>query len=154
MSMYTSHTTRDGDTMMICQMTPSHLINTIRMYCNHMVQAREVLANAGSMDVMTKILANQDCEEIRRQAEQEIRRIDATLSSYVFEAALRGINVSTMLQAAYGRTNSVPRYTLAALAGVNDDKDSDDGDDNVGEQLEHWYEPTLCEDAFDAHNRD
>lgn len=133
--MYKIHTTREGDSMLVCQMTNSHLTNTIKMLCKQMKEARQLLDYSSiSCDPLLGILAPQfNAKAVREKAEGAIRLIHETLPPYVVEAALRGIDCGHLLQEAYGRCEQLPNLQSSkalTLDSCEDDDDDNDDDDN------------------------
>lgn len=137
--MYKIHTTNEGDSMLVCQMTDSHLTNMIRLLCKQMVEARQLLDGGSlSSDPLLGILAPQfNAKAIREKAEGAIRLIHETLPPYVLEASLRGIVLGSLLQAAYGRREQLPN--LSALKMLTSDIcGDDDDDDDDSTQTNQW----------------
>jgi hypothetical protein len=125
--MYEVHTTRDGDQMLIGQMEDSHLFHTIKLHAANIQKAQAALMNSNSMGLMTEILSGADPKQIREQATESIKMSHSRLTPYVCEAALRGMNISPILQQAYGRTSAIPTFsTQFQLNGSDSVDDLDD----------------------------
>lgn len=101
------HTTRDGEKMLIAQMTDQHLSNTISLLCRDIAQAAAVLNQGYQVDPVTQALSGINTESVRAAAEETVRQTHAVLSPYVFEAALRGLRIQHGLQSAYGRSGQI-----------------------------------------------
>lgn len=136
--MYKIHTTREGDSMLVCQMTDSHLTNTVKLFCKQMIEARKLLEGGSlSSDPLLEILAPQfNAKAIRERAESAIKAIHEALPPYVVETALRGIDVGYLLQEAYGRRGQLPNLQVKVL--TLDSEDDDDGDDDM---MTSWESP-------------
>ena len=131
--MYKIHTTSDGDAMLVCQMTDSHLTNMVKLLCKQTVEARALLDGGSlSCDPLLGILAPQfNAKAVREKAESAIRLIHETLPPYVLEASLRGIDLGYLLQAAYGRRGQVPNLQVPKVLTTDRFKEGDDDDDDV-----------------------
>lgn len=118
--MYETHTTKDGETMLICAMDDSHLFNTIRMYTNRMEAARAILQGSlHDQDPLIGIFQPQfSSASLKDQAQKSVKFCHGKLQPYVFEAALRGLNIQDLLQLAYGRSHAVGLQSLALPQGV------------------------------------
>ena len=137
--MYKLHTTSNGDSMLVCQMTDLHLINMIRLLCKQMAEAKKLLDGGPlSSDPLLGILAPQfNAKAVREKAEAAIRLIHETLPPYVLEASLRGIILGHLLQAAYGRSEQLPNLqALKVLTGDSWEDDDDNGDPIT--QTDQW----------------
>ena len=130
--MYKIHTTSDGDSMLVCQMTDRHLTNMVKLLCKQMVEARALL-EGGSLpcDPLLGILAPQfNAKAVREKAESAIKLIHETLPPYVLEASLRGIDLGHLLQAAYGRREQLPNLQAPKVLTIDSCEDDDDDDDD------------------------
>ena len=146
--MYKLHTTSEGDSMLVCQMTDRHLTNTIRLLCKRMVEARALLdraralldSNSLTCDPLLGILAPQfHAKAVREKTESAIKLIHETLPPYVLEAALRGIDLGYLLQAAYGRREQLPNLQVPkVLTGDSCKDDDDDEDANDITRTDQW----------------
>ena len=135
--MYKIHTTSDGDSMLVCQMTDSHLTNMIKLLCKQMVEARALLDGGSiSSDPLLGILAPQfNARAVREKAEAAIRLVHETLPPYVLEASLRGIDLGHLLQAAYGRREQLSSLQVPKV--LTGDSWEDDDDDDIT-QTDQW----------------
>ena len=104
--MQTKHKTSDGSTLFIFEMEDSHLVNTIKIFCNQVSTFRDVLDNPKEMKKSEKILYG-DSLMSESEATNKLASLTDKLAAYVFEAAIRGLNISEMLQVAYGRKTSM-----------------------------------------------
>lgn len=137
--MYKIHTTSEGDAMLVCQMTDRHLTNMIRLLCKQMVDAKQLLDGGSlSSDLLLGILAPQfNAKAVREKAESAIRLIHETLPPYVVEAALRGIVLGPLLQAAYGRREQLPNLQVPKVLTIDSCDDADEDDDDIT-QTDQW----------------
>jgi hypothetical protein len=119
------HTTRDGKKMLIAQMDDSHLCNQINLLCQNFLEARQGIENAKSMDTVTMILSGYTDNGVIERLKETIEHYHNILQPYVFEAALRGIDVSTILQIAYGRTKGLVTLPSLNSATIKDEDDLD-----------------------------
>ena len=104
--MQTKHKTSDGSTLFIFEMEDSHLVNTIKIFCGNISTFREILDNPKEMKKSEKILYG-DSLMSESEAANKLASLTDKLAAYVFEAAIRGLNISEMLQVAYGRKTSM-----------------------------------------------
>lgn len=104
--MNLKHKTKEGITMLIAEMGDEHLLSTINIFCNNINTFREVLDNPKELKKSEKILYGSDTMS-EGEAGSKLLSLTDKLTSYVFEAAVRGLNISNMLQIAYGRKTAV-----------------------------------------------
>lgn len=104
--MNLKHKTKEGVTMLIAEMGDEHLLSTIAIFCNNIGTFREILDNPKELKKSEKILYGSD-NMSEGEAGSKLLSLTDKLTSYVFEAAIRGLNVSGMLQKAYGRKAEV-----------------------------------------------
>lgn len=123
--------------MLICQMEDDHLLCTIRLYCRKLQQAQAVIANTALLDPITATLSSLCPEDTARQAKASMRAMHERLMPYLAEAALRGLSVTTELQAAYGRSTAIPCFVPTLVAGNDDSYDIEDEDDDRYEEDYH-----------------
>jgi hypothetical protein len=120
--MYELHTTQNGDTLLICCMEDTHLINTIRSLCLKMQAAVEMLTSTTLDDPLISIFQPQYSKAaMQEKARDSLEFLHQRLQPYVMEATLRGLEVASMLQSAYGRTTRIAMQSKLALeAEVNE----------------------------------
>ena len=106
--MYEQHTTRDNKTTLICQMADGHLVNTIKLHCKRMADARAFVSTPAVFDPITQALTGVTDEAVRKKAITVIQESHKHLYPYVMEASLRGLPVTSFLQEAYGRKEAMP----------------------------------------------
>lgn len=104
--MNLKHKTKEGVTMLIAEMEDVHLIATINIFCNNINTFREVLDNPKELKKSEKVLYGSDTMS-EGEAGGKLLSLTDKLTSYVFEAAIRGLDISSMLQIAYGRKVAV-----------------------------------------------
>ncbi|MDA0672653.1 MAG: hypothetical protein O3C67_02970 [Cyanobacteria bacterium] len=114
--MYELHTTQNGDTLLICCMEDSHLINTIRSLCLKVQAAVEMLTSTTPDDPLISIFQPQYSKAaMQEKAKDSLEFLHQRLQPYVMEATLRGLEVASMLQSAYGRTTRIAMPSKLAL---------------------------------------
>lgn len=97
--------------MLIAQMEDVHIKKTIARYCKELEKARKILEENIKEDTILRVAKNRfSLEEVRKQAESQIRTINNRLKDYAIEAALRGLNISEELQTAYNRKAKMSDY--------------------------------------------
>lgn len=104
--MFETHETRDGQEMMICQMSDEHLLNTIRVYCTKIEQCVKVINGIQNIEggkLIAVLNPKYSQENMIEQATYTIKKLDKNIQPYIMEAALRGINVTELIQKAYQR---------------------------------------------------
>ena len=107
--MYQVHITSNGDSILICQMENSHLINTIKVIAKVIQASQEILQEQVKPDPLMEVLnPKYSLQSIKERAKQELKQCHDRIQPYVMEAALRGLDVTGILQAAYGRTTGIP----------------------------------------------
>lgn len=153
MSIYETHTTRDGDEIPVCMMNDGHLLNTIKLHCRRMKEAQAILRRpAQTVDnTVLQALAGKQYETLsRRQKEMAtdaIRSSDESLGSYVLAAMLRpGIaeQIPALIQDAYGLAGAVPNPdnagSVTCLRGFDKNEDYD--------QTSHEFDGYYDEDDY------
>ncbi len=106
--MFDVHITADGTEMLICHMENSHLVNTIRMHCRKIQEARAALEQNPSGFAIYEALGVNPSGMSRAQAQSIIRDRHKKLPPYVMEATIRGLGVQRFLAEAYGRSTAIP----------------------------------------------
>ena len=104
--MNLKHKTKEGVTMLIVEMGDEHLLSTIAIFCNNINTFRELLDNPKEMKKSERVLYGSEAMS-EGEAGNKLLSLTDKLTSYVFEAAIRGLNISDMLQRAYGRKTVV-----------------------------------------------
>ena len=136
--MFDTHTTEDGEKILICHMEDSHLFNTIRMHTRKIREARAVLEQSTAGSSIYEALGVNPVGMSRADAQRQIRNRHSLLPPYVMEATLRGLAIRGLLASAYGRDALIPRPVPALPSAdsdwrpvevVSDDDDDDDDDD-------------------------
>ena len=132
--MYETHTTKDGTTTLIAQMTDAHLLNTIKAFASRLYQSRLILENQHCPgNTLIKVLQpNFSSEAMKEKAQDAIRYYHQSLQCYVFEAALRGLNIAELLQKAYDRSarisTSVENLLPEAIEVINSAYSTEEAD--------------------------
>ena len=88
---FLNHTTKDGETILVHDMSNQHLIRTIRLYIQHLKKTKLQL----STETDSFLTAVYKKEIDREHLEDKSHFLYVTLHKYVFEAALRGLNIET-----------------------------------------------------------
>ena len=145
--MYKNHTTKDGETIMICQMKDSHLRNTIIYLIRRMREAQTYIKsnNSDSFNMMNLVTNESNVIRVNvTMAKCIIKRTHEVLPDYLFEANLRGlsmVDITSLLQLAYSRKSAMITNTLHILTAADeDDFDQDESDRYDAEHKEDDYE--------------
>lgn len=112
--MFEVHETKDGDQMLIAQMSDRHLENYIKLACSKIqacVQILESQVMPGSA-VVAALRPEFSQKELKKKATLSIRHWHETIQPYVLEATLRGLPIKAYLQSAYGRTELMPTMKI------------------------------------------
>ena len=120
--MFNTHTTEDGQTMLIGQMSDDHLKNTIKRLCRELKQCSMILSNQAVIDktgLLQAINENYNTEEMKERAEMSAKGIHESLKNYVLEASLRKLDISENLQETYQRTQRMGNNAELILKGIN-----------------------------------
>ena len=120
--------TADGQELLICQMGDQHLTNMIKFLARRIKEAQQVLTEQVKPDPMIEVLSpGYSHKAVQDRARRQLKEAHDQIGSYVLETALRGLDVSAILQEAYGRSSSVPSSNLMLKAmentGLLDDQD-------------------------------
>lgn len=119
--MYDIHTTTGGDTLLICCMTNDHLLNTIRSLASKIQAAVEVLTSPKLDDPLIAVFQpNFSKAAMQEKAKETLEFMHERLQPYVMEAALRGLEITPLLQSTYGRSASVPMRSSRLLEANTD----------------------------------
>lgn len=128
--MFESHITKDGQSMLICQMDDKHLSNTIKAYCREIEKCRKVVTQPSVENQMIAIFSsNYSQANIKEQAANHLKIYHQKLQAYLGEALLRGLSLSNELKIAYGRTGQIKNAFGITLELVEGDDDHDYEDD-------------------------
>lgn len=127
-----THKDKDGNEMLISQMSDSHLLVTIRLIASRAEQALRGLESgpqaqfSGALRYAVKV----DQEALNQELEKALDYNLNALAKYVFDAARRGLDVSKELQRATGLTGQVQRFDhLGMVADFYALPEADDYDD-------------------------
>lgn len=112
--MFHRHTTKNGESILVCQMDDRHLWNTLKMYCRKIKAARKVLeGKAVPVDpILGAVIGEATPIEQHTKARQELMSSHHALMHFVIEAAVRDFDVQSVLQDAYGRDQGLNRPTV------------------------------------------
>ena len=114
--MYDIHTTQDGTNMLICCMSNDHLLNTIKSLTRRVQAAVELLTNPQLDDPLIAVFQpSYSKATMQERAKETLEFLHERLQPYVVEAALRGLDITSMLQSAYGRSAGVPMRSANLL---------------------------------------
>lgn len=104
--MNLKHKTKEGTTILIVEMEDSHLLNTIELFARQIKQFIDILDNPKERKKSEEVLFGKEVMS-ESEASNKLTSLTDKLVSYVFEAAIRGLDISKTLQAAYGRNTSM-----------------------------------------------
>ncbi|MBW4687749.1 MAG: hypothetical protein KME40_22230 [Komarekiella atlantica HA4396-MV6] len=128
--MFETHTSKDGITVLICQMDDRHLSNTVKAYCREIEKCRKVVTQPSAENQMIAIFnSNYSQANIKEQVVNQLKIYHERLQPYLGEALLRGLNLSNELKIAYGRTGQIKNAFGITLELVEGDNDHDYKDD-------------------------
>lgn len=116
------HTQENGVSMLIAEMDDDHLTNTIQMLCTKIQLLGEIISTKNvefENPIVQALMPKLDTANIQKQAKEKLQSFDQIIKPYVHEAALRGLDVSKMLQDAYQRKTALPSRTKAILKLLN-----------------------------------
>lgn len=121
------HTRKNGERILIAQMTDRHLENTIKLYCSQIVDLTTIaLGKYEPDDEFLGLFAQQATPEYQKtNARNSIQILYSKLSPYVMEASLRNIDVSEPLQKAFRRKDRVRAKLMDVRAPLALDGDDD-----------------------------
>lgn len=100
------HTSNQGITVLVAEMEDDHLMNTINVFCSKIKAARIRLDSNIEISNSSKHLYDTDKID-ERAIGKSFKTLTEKVSKYVFEASVRGLDVSKKLQDAYGRKGSL-----------------------------------------------
>lgn len=100
------HKPANGAPMPIAAMDDNHLLNMIALIADKMARARAAMTATDTLNEYERALYGVQPYSAAQVAEV-VREGMGVLMPYVFEAALRGLNVAPDLQAAIGRTGAL-----------------------------------------------
>ncbi|MEA5603208.1 hypothetical protein [Nostoc sp. UHCC 0252] len=131
--MFETHISKDGVTVLVCQMDSKHLSNTIKAYCREIEKCRKVVNQPSVENQMIAIFnSNFSQSNLKEQAVKQLKIYHERLQPYLGEALLRGLNLSNELKIAYGRTGQIKNafcgITLELIQGDDDDDDGYEDD--------------------------
>lgn len=94
--MYEEHRTHNDIRMLIGQMENSHLLNTIKSYCNKIEQCTRIINGQSKPDSALIETFNPEFsrEAVRERAQETIRFLHLKIQPYVLTAVMRGLGAS------------------------------------------------------------
>lgn len=113
--MKLKHTTKDGTVMFIAEMEDDHLKNTILMITNTLRAAKLALGGNVGLSKFNKAMFGIDDVTNEAKAKSLIQSCYDKVCPYVFEAALRGLDISKQLQDVFEREG---RIEIGLLPGA------------------------------------
>jgi hypothetical protein len=126
--MFETHTTKDGQSMLICQMEDRHLSNTIKSFCREIEKCRKVITQPSVENELIAIFnSGYSQANLKEQAVNQLKKYHQRLQPYLGEALLRGLDLSKELKIAYGRIGQIKNsfgITLELIEG-DDDREYD-----------------------------
>lgn len=104
------HKTAEGRKLLIAQMTDIHLTNTINLMCKNYNEYKKLLGMTVTLEMKLMGIKNdQDATEGR------MSQILLTLPFYIYEATLRGLDFTEILQSTIERKESIPDITWPSI---------------------------------------
>ena len=128
-----THTTKDGTTTPIAAMSDSHLTNTINYVCRKIDECKTGLGSAVAFTPLQMALYDIDEKVLSESSAEGIRNMLEALVPYVFEATLRGLAVTAVLQSTFERTGkeeNAPLHNTDRMLGAFDDDQDYPCEDN------------------------
>jgi hypothetical protein len=94
--MYEEHRTHNNIKMLIGQMESSHLLNTIKGYCDKIEQCTRIIKGQPTPDNALIETFNPEFsrEAVRERAQKTIRFLHQRIQPYVLTAVMRGLGTS------------------------------------------------------------
>lgn len=119
--MYKYHTTRGGESMLVCEMTDSHLINTINLKLRKLEGILAVADQLKDSDEYQRHLYNRQNIDPGMAADAT-KEIANQLEPYIMEAVLRNIDdqIRNYMQIVFGRKEAVPKIGKIMLLNSSD----------------------------------
>ncbi|WGV29197.1 hypothetical protein [Halotia branconii] len=126
--MFETHTTKDGQSMLICQMEDRHLSNTIKSFCREIEKCRKILTQPTAENQLIAVFnPTYSQANLKSQAEKQLKNYHQKLQPYLAEAFLRRLNLVNEVRIAYGRTERVfNSFNIILELPVDNDDDYED----------------------------
>jgi hypothetical protein len=120
--MKTHHTSSKG-TILIAQMDDNHLMNTIKLHASKIENGLTSLDKLVNLKPSEKILygINNSDTELEKNIASDIHIRTQALQYYVFEACLRGLEVTEILQETFNRDKALPMLNTESPKLLCDD---------------------------------
>lgn len=130
--MFEVHETQEGTRMLIAQMDDDHLLKTIKRYARKIAQCVTLLngVQVQGSGIIQALRPEFSQESMKAKASDQIRFLDSKIRPYVMEAALRGLEVTEILQAAYQRKEALPSIQELIVPMANDILSLPEGEDD------------------------
>lgn len=127
--MLEEHRTKDGNVMLIAEMTDSHLKNTIKLFIRKMMEVRHACATQPELGPMERAMYGIS-EADPTEGGRLLRVITQKLYPYLAELFLRGIDEDSeirlaLVEAVGGRSHAVVGAVIRLVSNIDDD-DLDD----------------------------
>ena len=116
------HITKDWTRMLISQMENNHLENTIKLLIKNIKNAYEVLNNWSPFKWVEAISMNIDSDNIKYRAKEYIKNNMEKLPYYIFEAQIRWMDFSELLQDLVWRKNKMDITEITGALWYEDDE--------------------------------
>jgi hypothetical protein len=112
--MYENHT--DGRRL-IAELTDQELLEIIKGIAPRMNHAVKIIeqGEATKPSVIGILNKNYDPSAMKKKAESCFKMLDESFANYAMEAVLRGLEVTELVQLAYGRSAKLPVNNIASL---------------------------------------
>lgn len=114
--MYHYHTTKEGERMLICEMSNEHLQRTIMMFLNKLSEVVDAAKANSEIDEFNRVLLDRPNITMEKAA-NATKDMANILAPYVMEATLRGIEkgVVPRMREVFGREKAVPKVSRKPL---------------------------------------
>lgn len=138
------HTTKDGKTMLIAEMDNNHLSNTINLICSRISDIAQILDSGTPLKSMTKSQAVMlNIDEVYKEIDEEhlediLHSATEHLQPYVFEASLRDMNVTPILQRTFKRSEALVIVNDSFRKYIGENTNTNENDSLSIEEEESW----------------
>lgn len=106
------HVTKEGDKILISQMDDNHLKNTINFICREIEKCKSISVTSSEVSKFQKKIIGIDDEDLEDRMMDRAKNYSEALVYYLAEIALRGIDMSQLVQQVFERNGPQPRFNI------------------------------------------